>query len=115
MEICTKRYKRKVIKLKYKRLDNNRIKFTCTVKKLNNCMARVLLARYQLSLYLHISSPCVCPFVSSSVTVCPFIHLLLYALTSPLFAYSLIHSFIHSVTHLNGHAQAFPWLPTEMF
>ena len=27
MEICTKRYKRKVLKLKYKRLDNNRIKF----------------------------------------------------------------------------------------
>ena len=27
MEICTKRYKRQVVKLKYKRLDNNRTFF----------------------------------------------------------------------------------------
>jgi len=33
MEICNKRYKRKVIKLKYKRLDNNRIN---TVRYKNN-------------------------------------------------------------------------------
>ena len=74
--------------------------------KKNDSMTRVLLARYQLSLYSHITHLHVCPFVSSSVTVCPFIYLFLNTLTSPVFAYSIIHSFTNSVS------EPFKWTRT---
>jgi len=61
-------------------------------KIMNDCMTRELLARYQLSLYLHILVY-LSVDLSLHLSVCPFSHLLLNILTSPSFAYLIIRSF----------------------